>query len=136
MHYLFFEKVAELLTASTNITNTESWINSVGGLLFSITVILSVIGALAKFFFIPHLKKWITEVNNDSNQILENRTKQIQPDANGGKSLTDANKKIDRIEKKQDETVNRLDTLEKMTELKIKHIQEGLNRIEKHLDGK
>ena len=136
MHYLFFEKVAELLTASTNITNTESWINSVGGLLFSITVILSVIGALAKFFFIPHLKKWITEVNNDSNQILENRTKQIQPDANGGKSLTDANKKIDRIEKKQDETVNRLDTLEKMTELKFKHIQEGLNRIEKHLDGK
>jgi hypothetical protein len=128
MHYLFFEKAIELLTAKNGF-NFGDFLNYWGGLLFSVTVIFGAIWAIAKFFIIPPAKHWVKEF------VLE-ATKQIQPDANGGKSLTDANKKIDRIEKKQDDTVNRLDTLEKMTELKFKHIQEGLDRIEKHLDGK
>lgn len=128
MHSLFFTKFFELLTVKSGF-NFGDFLNYWGGLLFSLTVIVGVVWAVVKFFVIPPAKHWIKEWGLEV-------TKQIQPDANGGKSLTDANKKIDKIATKQDEATSRLDTLEKMTELKFKHIQEGIDRIEKHLDGK
>jgi len=127
-------RIFDLFTMTSVFTNTESWINNVGGLLFSITVILSVFWGTIKFLFIPHIKKLISENQKDSDAILLQRTKQIQPDANGGKSLSDVNKKVDRVEKTVGELAHNVDIYNATNELKHKHTQETLDRIEKSLN--
>jgi hypothetical protein len=43
---------------------------------------------------------------------IKDATKQIQPGANGGQSLTDVNKKVDRLAKSVDDLGHRLDRIE------------------------
>lgn len=135
MHYLFLEASAQLLTPKTNF-NIGDFLNYWGGLLFSVTVILGVIWAVAKFFIIPPLKHWIKEWSLEV-------TKQIQPNANGGRSLTDANKKIDEIKKSQETLTSeqnklsrKVDNIQLTNNLSFKHMQESLERLEKKFDKK
>lgn len=56
-------------------------------------------------------KKWVETVFADMNAKIEQRTYPIQPNANGGKSLPDANDKLDVIEDKIDTLHGRITDL-------------------------
>lgn len=68
----------------------------------AITAILALVGLLFRFLVLLPLKAYIKEV-----------TYPLSPDANGGKSLPDVAKGVERINQRLDHIENRLDTLEK-----------------------
>ena len=91
--------------------NFEIELNHWGALAFDVTVITGIFGAMIRWFILKPLDRRIKEA-----------TKQIQPGANGGKSLTDANKKIDRLEEKFEKFDERFERVEGLVEDMFEHI--------------
>jgi ubiquinone biosynthesis protein UbiJ len=75
---------------------------TVGQLAAAATAIISFILVFMKYIIAKPLDKRIIEV-----------TKQIQPDANGGKSLADVALGVARVERKVENVIKRVDRLEK-----------------------
>ena len=77
-------------------------ISIVGEYATSILAVLTLTGVLFRFIVLLPLKAYIKDL-----------TYPIQPTANGGKSLPDIAKNVERIHDRLDEVEKRLDTLEK-----------------------
>lgn len=75
----------------------------------ALIAIFSVVGMIFKFIVLKPLKKFITDT-------IAEYTKPIQKESNGGFSLPDANKKLnklaDRLDKLEEENHKRLDAME------------------------
>jgi ubiquinone biosynthesis protein UbiJ len=90
------------LAATTDPTETfRQWIVSWGQVAGAIAAITAVVVGGLRYAVIKPLDRKIAEA-----------TKQIQPGANGGQSLSDVNKKVDSLAKSVDNLGTRLDRIE------------------------
>ena len=92
-------------------------INSLGQIAISVTAIISLCWAVFRFVVLKPLDKKIAEA-----------TKQIQPGANGGQSLTDVNKKVDRMADAIDGLTDRIDRIEERNIKIYEHLVDLANK--------
>lgn len=98
---------------------------------------LQVISIAAPFvvaWFLWTAKKWVESVVGEMDRRLEERTKPIQPTANGGKSLPDVITFIGKVDTKIDSVHERIDTLhEKVNDL-ARDFEHLRGRFDQHMD--
>jgi hypothetical protein len=78
----------------TLITTLMNLLQVYGDKALSVISISTVITVFFKFFIQPRL---VQAIYNIVEKVVKDWTKQIQPGANGGESLTDSNTKIDKL---------------------------------------
>jgi len=81
--------------------NINNIIIELGAVAAALATIAGVVWAVVKFAVLKPLDKRIKEV-----------TKQIQPGANGGESLSDANRKIDNLSEDIEHLIERIEAVE------------------------
>lgn len=91
------------------------WLLEAGKYAAAVAAIIGTIVMLIKFVFVKPLKIFIKET-------VEESTKPIQKDSNGGFSLADANKKLNNLDK-------RLDTLEEDRNKRLDTVEETLQQM-------
>lgn len=94
---LFLQDLSVILLQATSGTDIGENINEFGQIAISLTAIGVVFAATVRYLVLKPMKSWIVE-----------QTKQIQPNANGGKSLSDVNKKVDAQDVKMDEQTKKI----------------------------
>lgn len=81
-------------------------------------------------------KKWIEQVVSDMDRKIEERTKPIQPTANGGKSLPDVITLVSKVEGKIDRVHERIDTLHEKVNDVARDFEHLRGRFDQHItDG-
>lgn len=103
-----------MLLAATTTTEWDTFRDAVvqwGQVAGAIAAILALLGLLFRYLVLKPLDRKILEA-----------TKQIQPDANGGQSLSDVNKKVDNLATAVEDLGDRLDRMEQRSLDMYEHI--------------
>lgn len=80
------------------------------------------------------IKRWVESIVSDVNVRVEERTKPIQPGANGGKSLPDAISLLDRVDSKVDSVHDRVDELHEKVNSVARDFEHLRGRFDQHID--
>ena len=79
-------------------------------------------------------KKWVQAIVDEMNAKLEERTKPIQPTANGGKSLPDAIVLLTNVDNKVDGVHDRVDALHEKVNNVARDFEHLRGRFDQHME--
>lgn len=79
-------------------------------------------------------KKWVESIVADMTSNMNERTRPIQPTANGGKSLPDAITLISAVDTKMDSVHDRIDDLHEKVNGVARDFEHLRGRFDQHLD--